>query len=72
MKKAEAKIIIKIKKQHNDIFYSIPEDPRHYFDLASVEMHHPEMRKYLEENRSILERKMLQFREQYKVKNLFE
>lgn len=63
--------VVVIKKQDSNIFYSVSDDHTHYFDLESLELHHPELHDYLEHNRSILERKMLQFREQYGLEGVF-
>lgn len=56
---------ITIKKTNNDIYYSVAGDARRYFDLESVTISHPELQEYLAANHIMLERKMMQFRENY-------
>ena len=56
---------ITIKKTNNDIYYSVAGDPMRYFDLESVTSAHPELSEYVEDNRIMLNRKMMQFRESY-------
>ena len=64
---------ITIKKTNNDIYYSVAGDPGRYFDLESVTIAHPELGAYIEENRIMLNRKMMQFRESYNSSlSLFE
>lgn len=56
---------ITIKKANNDIYYSVGGDSGRYFELESVTIAHPELREYIEDNRIMLNRKMMQFREGY-------
>lgn len=61
----ELKKSITINKRNNDIYYSVVGDPRRYFDLESVMINHPELMEYVQYNRIMLNRKMMQFRESY-------
>ncbi len=56
---------VTIKKKDREIFYSVSGDRTHFLDLKSIELKYPDMADYLSKNHLMLERKMLQFKEEY-------